>query len=72
MDKYRLHSLLSQAPDLLRDLRAETVGSLSEPRDAVSLAWREGRRTLAAEWISIYDEVEDEQRNARVGQQPAG
>ena len=68
MDKYRLHRLLSDAPDLLRDLRAETVGSLSEPKDAVSLAWREGRRSLAAEWISIYDEVEHEYADSRVGQ----
>jgi hypothetical protein len=65
--KHRLHSLLRQEPELLASLRAEAVAVTYPPTDAVELAWREGYRAKAAEWMSIYDEVENEQRNARVG-----
>jgi hypothetical protein len=65
--KYRLHSLLTQEPDLLASLRAEAMAVTYPPCDAVELAWREGYRAKAAEWMSIYDEVENEQRTARLG-----
>ena len=67
MDKYRLHRLLSEMPELRRQIELETIGSLGVPKDAVELAWREGRRSMAAEWLSIYREVEDEYERSRVG-----
>lgn len=67
MDKHRLHRLLTEAPELKRQIELEAIGSLSVPKDAVELAWREGRRSMAAEWLSIYREVEDEYAASRVG-----
>lgn len=63
--RYRLHRLLQADPDLLAQIRAEAVGTIAMPRSDLELAWREGRRSLAAEWMSVYNEVEDER--TRVG-----
>jgi hypothetical protein len=67
MDKYALHRLLTEQPAVRRYIELEAIGSLSVPKDAVELAWREGRRSIAAEWLSIYREVEDEYERTRVG-----
>ena len=67
MDKYQLHRLLTEQPEIRRYLELEAIGSLSVPKDAVELAWREGRRSIAAEWMSIYREVQDEYDRTRVG-----
>lgn len=63
--KYRLHRLLAAEPELLRMVESEALGLTSRPTDALDLAYREGRRHLAAEWLSLYREVENER--TRVG-----
>ena len=65
MDKYALHRLLTAEPALLRMIEREAVGVPRRPENAVELAWRDGRRSLAAEWLDLYREVEDER--TRVG-----
>jgi hypothetical protein len=60
VDKYALHRLLSAEPELKREVELAAIGLPSVPRDGVELAWRDGRRSLAAEWLMLYREVEDE------------
>lgn len=63
--KYRVHRLLSVEPELRALLEDEAVGTFARPQSELELAWREGRRSLAAEWMSLYREVENER--TRVG-----
>jgi len=58
--RYKLHRLLQADEALLSQVRAEAIGTTAMPRSDLELAWREGRRSLAAEWMSVYNEVEDE------------
>lgn len=58
--KHRLHRLLAAEPELRASLRSDAEAVTYPPTDAVTLAWREGRRSIAAEWLSLYREVEDE------------
>jgi len=45
---------------LRRSLQADAVQLMGEPKDPVLLmAYHEGRRSKAAEFISIYNEVEE-------------
>jgi hypothetical protein len=67
VDKYALHRLLSQEPELLRAVEREAVGIPRRPENAVELAWRDGRRSLAAEWLDVYREVEDERTRVGAG-----
>jgi len=64
--RYRLHRLLSGDQELKRIIESEAIGTTAKPASDLDLAWREGRRSLAAEWLSLYREVEDER--TRLGQ----
>jgi hypothetical protein len=55
-----LHKLLTAEPDLRKQIEAEAIGFCSRPTTNLELAWREGRRSLAVEWYSMYQEVENE------------
>jgi hypothetical protein len=62
--KYRLHRLLAQDAELRELVEREAIGTSALPRSGLELSWREGRRSLAAEWLSLYREVEDERTRA--------
>ncbi len=61
MDKQKkaIHSLLATNKVLRSSLQADAMQVMGTPTDPVLLmAWNEGRRSKAAEFISIYNEVE--------------
>jgi hypothetical protein len=66
--RHRIHTLLCDE-ELRLYLEGEAMASTSPPKDGIELAWRDGRRAMAAELISIYREVEDEYRTTRMGEQ---
>jgi len=62
--KYRIHAILAADPDLLWTLEQQAIGYPREPTDALKLAFGEGKRVLAAEWLSMYREVEHERKQS--------
>lgn len=63
--RYKLHRLLTEMPDLLESLRREAVGFPTPHENGLVMAFENGRRSLAVEWYSLYEEVEDERRRKR-------
>jgi hypothetical protein len=63
--KYLVHRLLAADDRVRAMIEREAIGTIAPPRTELELAWREGRRSIAAELMSLFHEVEDER--TRVG-----
>jgi len=69
VDRAPLYRFLTQNPDALTELRVTATGShgISSSDTPMTLAWREGRRSFAAEWIELFEEAEKDVRDTDMG-----
>lgn len=60
--KYDLHRMLNEIPALKSQLEREAIGLPGAIENPYVMAHENGRRSIAVEWLSLYNEVEDERK----------